>query len=112
MQLAGDIETLARHLEGERSRLRTSLAEVIKWVDENVKTASALAGQRSGEQRPGTGSQPSGHPTGTARPQSATTGAAAEPANGGATAAVGATPMRPTGAVRPAAGAGSLPLQA
>ena len=45
-QLASDVENMARHLEAERSRLRTSLAEVLKWVDENIQPANALMALR------------------------------------------------------------------
>lgn len=48
VQLAGDVEAMARHLEGERQRLRAALTEVIKWVDDNVQPAAALAGRTSG----------------------------------------------------------------
>ena len=41
-QLSGDVEKMARHLDGERSRLRSALSEIIKWVDDNVQPASAL----------------------------------------------------------------------
>lgn len=45
-QLSGDVETMARHLEGERNRLRSALTEVLKWVEDNVQPAATLAGQR------------------------------------------------------------------
>jgi cell division initiation protein len=45
-QLAGDVENMARHLEAERNRLRTALAEVLKWVDDNVQPAAALMAMR------------------------------------------------------------------
>ena len=41
-QLSGDVEKMARHLDGERSRLRSALSEIIKWVDDNVQPAAAL----------------------------------------------------------------------
>ncbi len=47
-QLAGDVETMARHLESERNRIRGALTEVLKWVDENVQPGSGT----SGPQRP------------------------------------------------------------
>ena len=61
-QLASDVENMARHLEGERTRLRSALAEVLKWVEENIQPASSLMALRShdeekaadvGEPRPG-----------------------------------------------------------
>jgi cell division initiation protein len=58
-QLASDVENMARHLEAERGRLRTSLTEVLKWVDENIQPANALMAlrPRSGE-GPRTGEVP------------------------------------------------------
>ena len=43
-ELAADVESMARHLESERSRLRGALAEILKWVDENVQPANSLMG--------------------------------------------------------------------
>jgi len=65
-QLASDVENMARHLEAERTRLRTALAEVLKWVDDNVQPASALLALRNGdeaaatdgEERPSPAAQP------------------------------------------------------
>ncbi len=45
-QLAADVESMARHLESERNRLRGALAEILKWVDENVQPANSLMGVR------------------------------------------------------------------
>jgi DivIVA domain-containing protein len=59
VQLAGDVEAMARHLEGERQRLRAALTEVIKWVDDNVQPAATLAGRPSGAGAAGN-AQPSG----------------------------------------------------
>jgi DivIVA domain-containing protein len=74
VQLAGDVEAMARHLEGERQRLRAALTEVIKWVDDNVQPAAALAGRPSGSGggAPSSGGAPErpapGSPAGQARP--------------------------------------------
>jgi len=46
-QLAGDVETVARHMENERNRLRGALAEMLAWVDENVQPAATLLAQPS-----------------------------------------------------------------
>ena len=43
-ELAADVESMARHLESERSRLRGALSEILKWVDENVQPANSLMG--------------------------------------------------------------------
>jgi vacuolar-type H+-ATPase subunit H len=42
--LATDVETMARHLDSERNRLRGALTEILKWVDENVQPANSLMG--------------------------------------------------------------------
>jgi cell division initiation protein len=43
-ELAADVETMARHLDSERNRLRGALSEILKWVDENVQPANSLMG--------------------------------------------------------------------
>jgi DivIVA domain-containing protein len=68
-QLATDVETMARHLEQERNRLRGALSEVLKWVEDNVQPANSLMALRpnSGDAarpaaaatRPGDGGGPS-----------------------------------------------------
>ena len=45
-QLGADVESMARHLESERNRLRGALSEILKWVDENVQPANSLMGVR------------------------------------------------------------------
>ena len=44
-QLAGDVETIARHLDTERNRLRTALGDMLSWVDEHVQPAASLLAQ-------------------------------------------------------------------
>ena len=44
-QLAGDVETIARHLDTERNRLRGALGEMLAWVDEHVQPAATLLAQ-------------------------------------------------------------------
>jgi len=39
-RLTHEVEAMNRHLEGERSRLRTALSEILRWVDENVQPGS------------------------------------------------------------------------
>jgi len=57
-QLASDVENMARHLEAERNRLRSSLAEVLKWVDEHVQPGNSLMAIRGeGGSRPVRGRQ-------------------------------------------------------
>ena len=82
VQLTGDMESMARHLESERQRLRAALTEVIKWVDDNVQPAAALAGR------------PGGQPAGQARPPAADSN---QPAGGRHTSKSGeAAPARPS----------------
>jgi cell division initiation protein len=60
-QLATDVENMARHLESERNRLRATLSEVLKWVDENIQPANSLMAlrPRSGDNpRSGAPAQP------------------------------------------------------
>jgi len=45
-ELAADVESMARHLESERNRLRGALSEILKWVDDNVQPANSLMGVR------------------------------------------------------------------
>ena len=50
-KLTGDVESMARQLETERTRLRSSLSEMIQWIEDNVQPAAAiLALRQSGEQ--------------------------------------------------------------
>ncbi len=63
-QLATDVENMARHLEAERNRLRGSLAEILKWVDDNIQPANSLMALRprsSDQARPAAGSRPTGN---------------------------------------------------
>jgi len=46
-QLAGDVETITRHMENERSRLRGALTDMLSWVDEHVQPTGSVLGQRS-----------------------------------------------------------------
>ena len=45
-ELATDVESMARHLESERNRLRAALSDILTWVDENVQPANSLMGVR------------------------------------------------------------------
>ena len=55
-KLAHEIEAMSRHLESERNRLRSALGDILKWVDDNVRPASAGIDLR------GRGEAPSGTP--------------------------------------------------
>jgi len=54
-QLAGDVETVARHMENERNRLRAALGEMLAWVDEHVQPAASLLAQPAAEVAPPAG---------------------------------------------------------
>jgi len=47
-KLASDVEAMARQLEGERTRLRTSLGEMIQWIEDNVQPGAAILALRQG----------------------------------------------------------------
>jgi DivIVA domain-containing protein len=41
-QLSGDVEMLARHLDGERNRIQSVLAGMVSWIDEHLQPSSGL----------------------------------------------------------------------
>jgi DivIVA domain-containing protein len=47
-KLSGDIESMARQLEAERTRLRGSLSEMIQWIEDNVQPGAAILALRQG----------------------------------------------------------------
>lgn len=56
-RLAGEVEMVARYLDGERGRLRGVLAEMLVWVDEKFNPAAAMLspGDVAEDQRVGQG---------------------------------------------------------
>ncbi len=123
-KLAHDVETMTRHLESERSRLRGALSEILRWVDENVQPESDQSATRA-EARPegGTGAPAAGAAPGAApqpgitqtgnRPAAAPPQSAPSPQHSGAAQTGEVTQMRPTGAVsssQPAEASAPLPL--
>jgi cell division initiation protein len=44
-QLTDNVETVARHMESERGRLRSALGEMLCWVDEHVGPAASVLAQ-------------------------------------------------------------------
>jgi len=83
-QLGSDVENMARHLESERNRLRSTLTEVLKWVEDNIQPANSLMALRPRGSEPG-------------RPAPARTTAAA--------------PQRPVPAAPQAVGSGSAGVE-
>lgn len=51
LQLTTEVDTMARHLDGERARLRSALTDILAWVDKNVNP-SASPEVRSEPERP------------------------------------------------------------
>ena len=45
-KLTSDVESMARQLEAERTRLRTSLGEMITWIEDNVQPGAAILALR------------------------------------------------------------------
>ena len=45
-KLSGDVESMARQLEAERTRLRTALSEMIQWIEDNVQPGAAILALR------------------------------------------------------------------
>ncbi|MCL4422156.1 MAG: DivIVA domain-containing protein [Actinobacteria bacterium] len=56
-ELAADVEAMSRYLEAERTRLRSGLSELLKWVEENLQPAAPMAAPRR-PSNPAAGSQP------------------------------------------------------
>lgn len=61
-RLAGDVEAMTRHLDEQRTRIRASLTEALKWIDERVQPGNALTSVRdAGDRGPaGNGAAPRG----------------------------------------------------
>jgi cell division initiation protein len=114
-KLATDVETMARHLEQERNRLRGALTEVLKWVDENVQPANSLMALHP---RGSEGGRPAGagpRPAEPAKPAEAAPGAAEAPPRPAprpaAAAAAGAPAGGPGGGDEDSGGAQVLDLR-
>jgi DivIVA domain-containing protein len=88
-QLAGDVETIARHLDTERNRLRSALGDMLTWVDEHVQPAASLLAQPSA-------SAPSSGSTGVTAHESARSESEAENRNPGAGQSARPAPPGPT----------------
>ncbi|HXQ58943.1 MAG TPA: DivIVA domain-containing protein [Acidimicrobiales bacterium] len=73
-QLAGDVETIARHLDTERNRLRGALGDMLAWVDEHVQPAATLLAQPSAPTPSSSGSTPATTPPGASTPGTSSPG--------------------------------------
>lgn len=52
VKLTSDVESMARQLESERTRLRSSLSEMIQWIEDNVQPGAAIMALRQGGPEP------------------------------------------------------------
>ncbi len=110
-QLLSDVDSLARHLDDERSRLRGALGELLAWVDERIQPAATLLGQRAAavpgaEEHPGNaGTAPTGRDPGAQA-------LGGEPQPHGAQPTAGARPAGAFDSARGDAGRGSGPAGA
>ena len=96
-QLSNQIESMSRHLESERQRLRSALADLLDWVDENVHPSS---GTHEGEPVSTPGGSGGSTVTGISETSRLAEGAPEE-----------MTQLRPSGATaRPTTSSASLPL--
>jgi DivIVA domain-containing protein len=50
-ELVGDVETIARHLEAERARIRKALTDMVAWVDEHVQPPKSAGTHQSTERK-------------------------------------------------------------
>jgi DivIVA domain-containing protein len=123
-RLSHEVDTMSRHLESERNRLRTALGDILRWVDQNVQpTPTQDAPRLEADPEPSPeaaapGPDPSPAPApapanviqGGNRPAAgAPQGGAPRTSGTGPTGEV--TEVRPTGAMtRPANSNASLPL--
>lgn len=56
-ELVADVETIARHLEAERTRIRKALTEMLTWVDEHVQPPKSGGSHLAGPAGPADQSQ-------------------------------------------------------
>jgi DivIVA domain-containing protein len=92
-KLSHEVEAMSRHLESERNRLRTTLGDILKWVDDNIRPVSSGIDLRGRGESPSGPSAPA--PARTEQPATAASGAN-RPAEAGARAA--SARSGPTGA--------------
>ncbi len=103
-RLSHEVETMNRHLEGERSRLRSALSEILRWVDENVQPGTSAEPTRVAPESGAPANGPAPAPPVTAGNRPAVSPPAA-PGGGSGTGPSGAvTQIRPAGATTAPAG--------
>jgi len=116
-KLSHEVETMSRHLEAERNRLRTALSDILRWVDENVQPVTAHQGApAAADPRGGPGATPGSQPQAAAaedgnRPATVPTPGAPSQTGSGTGPSGAVTQMRPAGVTtRPANTNAPLPL--
>jgi DivIVA domain-containing protein len=114
-KLSADVETMTRHLESERSRLRDALTEILRWVDENVQPepraeVASDAGGNGPAPHPASQSTPQGGGLqGGNRPAATGPQGAPAPQHSGTGPTGETTQVRPVGATQPVEVNASLP---
>jgi DivIVA domain-containing protein len=120
-RLSHEVETMSRHLESERDRIRTALGDILRWVDQNVQPAPTQDTPPSGgEPKDAASPSPSPAPAPTPAPATVLQGGnrsapgspqgAPAPSSSGTGPSGEVTEMRPTGSTStPASGNAPLP---
>ncbi len=105
-RLAHEVDSMSRHLESERNRLRTALGDILRWVDQNVHPATpndavAPEGRDGGEAAPAATAAPATMLQGGNRPATGPTQVGPAPQGTGTGPSGEVTQMRPTGSSTP-----------
>jgi DivIVA domain-containing protein len=116
-RLSHEVETMSRHLEGERNRLRTALGDILRWVDQNVQPSPthdgpqpAVEPKEAPAHAPGPGSPHATVIQGGNRPAAGPPQGAPAATSRGTGPSGEETEMRPTGASAPTSTNATLPL--
>jgi DivIVA domain-containing protein len=108
-RLSHEVETMSRHLESERNRLRAALGDILRWVDQNVQpTAQGESSTESEPEVPPGPSPSAGSPQATVI-QGGNRSVAAPPQGAPAPSGSGTGPSGEVTQMRPA-GAANAPL--
>jgi cell division initiation protein len=85
-RLAEDVQNMSEHIDGERTRLRGALVEMLAWIDKQIKPSASAVSEHEGGSggAPGqSGSSPSGDgPEGRTQVREAQRAPAVQPAGG------------------------------
>jgi DivIVA domain-containing protein len=106
-RLANDVEAMTRHLEEQRAKIRASLVEALRWVDERLQGSGARGeGERADAPRatPGSERKPSADSPSVARTEPVGAASPGQAGSGGAprtqVTAAGAAERQPTGGLQ------------